>query len=38
VDTTSIGRKGLASIVSATGAILLRATFSDRTTRLIRVP
>jgi hypothetical protein len=38
VDTTSIGRKGLASVVSATGAILLRATFSDRTTRLIRVP
>jgi hypothetical protein len=38
VDTTSIGRKGLASVVSATGTILLRATFSDRTTRLIRVP
>jgi hypothetical protein len=38
VDTTSIGRKGLASVVSATGTVLLRATLSDGTTRLIRVP
>ena len=38
VDTTGIGRKGLGSVVSATGAVLLRATFSDGSTRLIRVP
>jgi hypothetical protein len=38
LDTTSVGRKGLASVVSATGAVLLRATLSDGTTRLIRVP
>lgn len=38
VDTTGIGRKGLGSVVSATGAVLMRATFSDGSTRLIRVP
>lgn len=38
VDTTGVGNKGLGSVVSATGAVLLRATFSDGSTRLIRVP
>ena len=38
VDTTGIGRKGLGSVVSATGAVLLRASFSDGATRLIRIP
>ena len=38
LDTTGMGRRGLGSVVSATGAVLLRATFSDGSTRLIRVP
>jgi hypothetical protein len=37
-DATGVGRKGLASVVSGTGVVLLRATFADRSTRLIRVP
>jgi hypothetical protein len=38
VDSTGIGGKGLGSVVSTSGAVLLRATFSDGSTRLIRVP
>ncbi len=38
VDSTGIGGKGLGSVVSTSGAVLLRASFSDGSTRLIRVP
>ncbi len=37
-DATGVGQKGLASVISGTGTILIRATFSDGSTRLIRVP
>jgi hypothetical protein len=37
MDVTGVGRKGLASVISSTGSILLRATFSDRSSRLIRL-
>ncbi|MCB1211826.1 MAG: hypothetical protein KDK97_21075, partial [Verrucomicrobiales bacterium] len=38
VDATGVGHKGLGSVVGPDGSVLLRATFSDRSTRLIRVP
>lgn len=38
VDATGVGHKGLGSVVGSDGSVLLRATFSDRSTRLIRVP
>jgi hypothetical protein len=37
MDVTGVGRKGLASVISSTGSILLRATFSDRSSRIIRL-
>ena len=37
-DATGVSQKGLASVVGGTGSILMRATFSDGSTRLIRVP
>ena len=37
-DATGVSQKGLASVVGGSGTILMRATFSDGSTRLIRVP
>lgn len=37
-DASGVGRKGLGHVMSSSGAILVLATFSDATTRLIRMP
>jgi hypothetical protein len=37
-DTGGVGNKGLGCLVDTNGGTLLRATFSDRSIRLIRVP
>lgn len=37
-DAGGVGNKGLGCLVNVNGGILLRATFSDRSVRLIRVP
>lgn len=37
-DASGVGRKGLGHVMSSSGATLVLATFSDGTTRLIRMP